>query len=145
MIKSKDCLIAGGVISALISLLHVVLALKPELYRYIVPGQESALAQMAEQGASLTTLASAALALIFAVWALYAFSGAGLIGPLPGLRAILIATGVIYILRALFLPSEINMVLTQGYPFRFVAFSTLSLMTGMLYLIGIRKQRAVST
>ena len=145
MIKSKDCLIAGGVISALISLLHVVLTLKPELYRYIVPGQESALAQMAEQGASLTTLASAALALIFAVWALYAFSGAGLIGPLPGLRAILIATGVIYILRALFLPSEINMVLTQGYPFRFVAFSTLSLMTGMLYLIGIRKQRAALT
>jgi hypothetical protein len=26
------------------------------------------------------------------------------------------AIGVIYILRALFLPLEINMVLTQGYP-----------------------------
>jgi hypothetical protein len=35
-------LIAGGVMSALISTLHVFLALKPEFYRYIRAGQESA-------------------------------------------------------------------------------------------------------
>jgi len=142
MVKPKHYLIAGGVISALISILHVVLALRPELYRYIGPGQESALAQMAEQGSSITTIATVALALIFAIWAIYAFSGAGLIGPLPLLRTALIAIGVIYILRALFLPSEINMVLTQGYPFRFVVFSTISLVAGLLYLIGVWKQRA---
>ena len=145
MAKPGHYLIAGGVISALISILHVVLVLKPELYRYIDPGQGSALAQMAEQGSSLTTIATVALALVFAIWAIYAFSGAGLIGPLPLLRTGLIAIGVIYILRALFLPSEINMVLTQGYPFRFVVFSTISLVTGLLYLIGILKQRASLT
>jgi hypothetical protein len=32
--------------------------------------------------------------------------------------------------------SEIRMVLTQGYPFRFVVFSTISLVAGLLYLIG---------
>ncbi len=142
MIKSKLYLVAGGVISALLSLLHLVLAVKPDYYRYITPGQESALSQMAEQGSSITTIASMVLALIFAIWAIFAFSGAGLIGRLPLLRAVLIAIGVVYLLRALFLPLEINMVLTQGYPFRFVIFSTISLLAGLLYLTGFWKQRA---
>jgi hypothetical protein len=100
---------------------------------------------MAEQGSSITTIASVILALIFAIWAIFAFSGAGLIGRLPLLRAVLIVISVVYLLRALFLPLEINMVLTQGYPFRFVIFSTISLLAGLLYLIGFWKQRASLT
>jgi len=98
---------------------------------------------MAEQGSTSTTIATVALALIFAIWATYAFSGAGLINPLPLLRAALIAIGVIYIFRALLIPAELNMALNQGYPFRFVVFSTISLVAGLLYLIGIFKQRAL--
>ena len=143
MIKPKYFLIAGGAISALISILHVILAIHPALYRHISAGQESALAQMAEQSSRPTTVATVVLALIFAIWAIYAFSGAGLIHPLPWLRAALIAIGVIYILRALFIPTELNMALNQGYPFRFVVFSTISLVAGLLYLIGIFKQRAL--
>ena len=139
--KPKPIRIAGGVISALISILHVILAVKPDLYRYVSPDQGSALAQIAGQGSSLIIIATVVLALIFAIWAIYAFSGAGLIVRLPLLRGALIAIGVIYILRALFLPSEINMVLTQGYPFRFVVFSTVSLVAGLLYLVGIIKLR----
>ena len=139
--KPRPILIAGGVISALISILHVILAVKPDLYRYVSPDQGSALAQIAGQGSSLIIIATVVLALIFAIWAIYAFSGAGLIVRLPLLRGALIAIGVIYILRALFLPSEINMVLTQGYPFRFVVFSAVSLVAGLLYLIGIFKLR----
>jgi hypothetical protein len=141
MARQKYFLIAGGAISALISILHAILATQPQLYRYIVPGQESALSQMAEAGAILTVIASIFLALIFALWALYAFSGAGLIGSLPLLRKALVAIGVIYLLRSLFLPSEINMVLTQGYPFRFVVFSSISLAAGLLYLIGVFKRK----
>ena len=139
--KPKYYLIAGGVISALISMLHVILAIEPKLYSYISTDQESAVIQMAERGSSLIIIATIALALIFAIWSIYAFSGAKLIRPLPLQRKILIAIGVIYILRALFLPSEINMVMTQGYPFRFVLFSAISLVTGLLYLIGILKER----
>jgi len=139
--KPRPILIAGGVISALISILHVILAVKPDLYRYVSPDQGSALAQIAGQGSSLIIIATVVLALIFAIWAIYAFSGAGLIVRLPLLRGALIAIGVIYILRALFLPSEINMVLTQGYPFRFVVFSTVLLVAGLLYLVGILKLR----
>ncbi len=141
MVRQKYFLIAGGAISALISILHTILATKPELYRYIVPGQESALSLMAEEGSNLTMIASIFLALIFALWALYAFSGAGLIGSLPLLRKAIIAIGVIYVLRSLFLPAEINMVLTQGYPLRFVVFSSISLAAGLLYLIGIFKRK----
>jgi len=143
MVKPKYFLLAGGAISALISILHVILALQPTLYRHISASQESSLAQMAEQGSTSTTIATVALALIFAIWAIYAFSGAGLINPLPLLRAALIAIGVIYILRALFIPTELNMALNKGYPFRFVVFSTISLVAGLLYLIGIFKQRAL--
>lgn len=141
MFRPKFFLIVGGTISALISILHVFLALKPEYYKYIAPGQESALAQMAVQGSNLIVTASIALALIFAIWALYAFSGAGLVSRLPLLGKALIAIGVIYVLRSLFLPSEINMVLTQGYPFRFVVYSTISLVAGLFYLVGFLKQR----
>jgi len=137
MIKPQYSLLAGGVISALISILHFILALQPALYRHIIASQESALAKMAEQGSKPTTVATVVLTLIFAIWAAYAFSGAGLIHRLPLLRAALIANGVIYILRALFIPIEVNMVLNQGYPFRFVVFSTISLVAGLFYLIGI--------
>jgi hypothetical protein len=117
----------------------------PELYKYVAPGQGSAVEQLAEQGSNLITVASIVLALIFAIWGIYAFSGAGLITRLPLLRASLIAIAVIYILRSLFLPTEINMVVNQGYPFRFVVFSAVSLVAGLLYLIGFWKQGALGS
>jgi len=141
MVKSNHYLIAGGVMSALISTLHVILAIYPALYRYIGPGQ-STVTDIATQGSVIITIASVALALIFAIWAIYAFSGAGLIRPLPLLRIALIAISVIYLLRALFLPSEISMVLNQGYPVRFIVFSTISLVSGLLYLFGLLRRRA---
>jgi hypothetical protein len=144
MAKSNHYLIAGGVMSALISLLHLFLAVYPALYRFIGPDQ-SALTEMAAQGSSITTIVSVALAFLFAIWALYAFSGAGLIRPLPLLRIALIVISVIYLLRALFLLSEIGMVVNQGYPFRFMVFSTISLVAGLLYLFGILIHRAVLT
>jgi hypothetical protein len=144
MSKSNHYLIAGGVMSALISLLHVFLAVFPALYKFVGPDQ-SALTEMAAQGSSITTTVSVALALLFAVWALYAFSGAGMIRPFPLLRIALITISVIYLLRALFLLSEIGMVVNQGYPFRFLVFSTISLVAGLLYLFGILRQRTVLT
>ena len=145
MMKSKHFLIAGGMISTLISIMHVLLVLKPALFVYISAGQESMLAQLAVQGSSPTTIATVALTLIFAVWAIYAFSGAGLIRPLPLLRAALILISVIYLFRALAIFTEINMVMNQGYPFRFVVFSAISLIAGLFYLFGVLIQRSDST
>jgi hypothetical protein len=140
VLSSKTFLITGGVISAAIAILHVVLTFKPEWWRYISGAVESPLAEMAERGSIGTRIASVALALIFAIWALYAFSGVGLIGPLPWLRTALIAIGAIYILRSLAIFPEINMVRSEGYPPQLVVFSSISLVTGLLYLIGVWKQ-----
>jgi len=141
MVKPKLCILAGGVISGLISILHAALVVKPDLYRYISPDPESELAQIAVHGSGPIAAATAALVVVFAVWALYAFSSAGLIGALPLLRPGLMIIGVIYLLRALVLPTEINMVLNQGYPYRFVVFSTISLAAGLLYLIGVLQRK----
>ena len=143
MLNVKTFLIAGGLTSAAIAILHVVLTFKPEWWTYISGAVESPLAKLAEQGSAGTRIASVALALIFAIWALYAFSGAGLIGPLPWLRAALIAISVIYILRSLVVFTEINMVRSQGYPLQYVVFSSISLVIGLLYLIGVWKLGAV--
>src|SRR5574341_804465 len=142
MARPQVFLIAGGIVSALISLLHVILAVQPVLYRYISAGQESELARMAEQGSTPTTIATAVLAVMFAIWAAYAFSGAGLIVRLPLLRVALIAICAIFMLRALFIPTEIGMVVNEGYPIRFVVFSAISLAAGLLYLVGILTRRA---
>jgi putative oxidoreductase len=141
MVNSNLFLLAGGSISALISLLHVLLAIKPELYQFIGSDQSSPIAQLVEQGSCVTTIASIILAAIFAVWAMYAFSGAGLIRRMPLLRLGLVTIAVIYLLRGSFLTTEITMVLNQGYPLRFVIFSTLSLLTGLLYLLGFLMRR----
>jgi len=139
--KLNKFLLAGGIISALISIFHVILALKPELYQFVAPDQNSPLLQMAQQGSSATTIASIVLVVIFATWAVVAFSGAGLIRYFPRVNTGLIIIAAIYLLRGLFLPSEISMFQNQAYPLRFVLFSALSLFTGLLYLLGffIRK------
>ena len=141
MVKSNYFLFSGGIISALISIFHIILTVKPELYQYIAPDQNSPLSQMAEQGSVITIIASLALFAIFAIWALYAFSGTGLIRQLPMLHTGLILIAVIYLLRGLFLPSEISMVQKQEYPIRFVLFSALSLFTGLLYLFGFLNRK----
>ena len=123
----------GGVASMLIAALHVALVIRPQAYRYCGAAE---LAQLAEQGSPFTMLVTIGLALMFAAWGAYALSGAGLIRQLPLLRTVLVAIGVIYILRGLLLPSELVKVLLSGYPFRFVAFSTGSLAIGLLYLVG---------
>ena len=142
MAVSKKFLIAGGMISAMISTLHIVRGMNPMLYGVIAPGQVLTLSEMAEQSSSLIMILSFVIALIFAIWAIYAFSGAGWLRPLPLLRTGLVVIGIIYILRSLFMPSEINMVLNEGYPFRFVLYSALSFVAGLLYLLGRVKMKS---
>jgi hypothetical protein len=139
--KLNKFLLAGGIISALISIFHIILALKPALYQFVAPDQNSPLSQMAQQGSSITTIASMVLVAIFASWAVVAFSGAGLLRRLPLVNTGLVIIAAIYLLRSLFLPSEISMVQSQGYPIRFVFFSALSFFTGLLYLLGFFIQK----
>jgi len=130
---SRYCLTLGSIASFLITLLHLALVFKPQWYSHFGADE---LVQLHEKGSPFTVLVTLGLALMFAVWGAYALSGAGVIRQLPLLRISLIAIGVIYILRGLMLPSELFKVLRSSYPFRFVVFSTGSLVIGLLYLVG---------
>ena len=134
---AKTCLLLGGLASLLITGLHLALALRPQWYRYF--GAEE-LAELHEQGSPFTVLVTVGLALMFAAWGAYALSGAGVLGGLPLLRTALIAIATIYMLRSLMLPSELVRVITSGQSFRFVLFSTGSLVAGLLYLTGTLAQ-----
>ena len=129
----RSCLLLGGGASFLITFLHLALVFRPQWYHHFGADE---LVQLYEQGSRFTVLATLCLALMFALWGTYALSGASVIGPLPLLRAVLIAIGVIYILRSLMLPSELFKVLLGCYPFRFVVFSAGSLAIGLLHLGG---------
>jgi hypothetical protein len=96
----NNWLIAGGVLSAAASLGHLaVIVGGPDWYRFVGAGEE--MAQAAERGSLVPHLVTVGIAALLAVWALYAFSGAGLIRRLPLLRTALVAITAIYLLRAL--------------------------------------------
>jgi hypothetical protein len=95
-------LVAGGVLSAIAALLHLgVIAGGPAWYRFFGAGE--GMARMAERGLATPALVTLAIALILAIWAAYAFAGAGVIRRLPLMRTALFAITAIYLARGLIL------------------------------------------
>lgn len=93
-------LVTAGILSAFASLLHVgVIIGGPDWYRFFGAGEE--MARAAEHGSSMPGLVTAAIALILSIWALYAFSAAGLVRRLPLLRTALVLITSVYLLRGL--------------------------------------------
>ncbi|KAB7647451.1 hypothetical protein [Polymorphobacter fuscus] len=93
-------LVAAGLLSTAASLLHVATIIgSPDWYRFFGAGEE--LARAAERGSAMPGLVTAAIAAILAVWALYAFSAAGLVRRLPMLRTVLVLITGVYLLRGL--------------------------------------------
>ncbi len=85
------------------ALLHfVIIFVGAPAYRYFGAGERMAVRD--ERGDPLPAVITAGLTLVFAIWAGYAFSGAGLIRRLPFLRAVLSSVGIVYTLRGLVLP-----------------------------------------
>jgi hypothetical protein len=78
-----------------------------------------------------------AIAAIMAVFGLYALSGAGKIRRLPLLRTVLIAVTAIYLLRGLLIIPQAPYVLTHPGLVRFVVFSAISLVVGLVHLGGV--------
>ena len=95
-------LITGGVLSLLAAVLHLaVIVIGPDGYRFF--GADEQMARMAEAGQWYPPLVTTGIAMILAVWAAYAFSGAGLLPRLPLLRTGLILISLIYLARGLVL------------------------------------------
>jgi hypothetical protein len=75
------------------------------------------------------------------ILSLYAYSGAGWIRPLPWLRTGLLAIGLLFLLRGLLLAPQLFLWFripesARGIHLRFMSFSAVSLLLGVLYLKG---------
>lgn len=93
-------LFVAGILSAAASLLHFATIIGgPDWYRFFGAGEE--MARAAERGSAMPGMVTAAIASLLAVWALYAFSGAGLIRRLPLLRTALVLITGVYLVRGL--------------------------------------------
>ena len=130
----NPALIIGGLLSVADSLLHIgCIAGGPAWYRFFGAGE--AIATMAEQGSMTPALLTLAIAAVLAIWAAYAFSGAGLLPRLPMLRTGLVVISAIYLLRGLVLVPALA--LNFGGVTPFVLWSSLIVLVyGLAYAIG---------
>ena len=93
------------------------------------------MARAAEHGASGPPLITLAIAVVLLVWALYAFSGAGIIRRLPLTRTALIAITAIYLIRAAALPASV--LLKPELVDNFTIWSSIIVLVyGLSYAIG---------
>ena len=107
MKKANRLLVFGGALSTVAALLHVAIVIGgPQWYRFFGAGEE--LAIMAEKGSLYPAVLTFGIAVVLLIWALYAFSGAGLIRRLPLLKTGLVVISAIYLLRGIaFIPAYI--------------------------------------
>jgi hypothetical protein len=134
--SGKPYLIAAGSASAAIGVLHLVcIVVGGPAYRYFGAGERLAL--RAEAGSLQPAAMTLVFAVAFFVLAAYGFSGAGVMRKLPLLRTALVATAVVYLLRGLFVVTEV-LALAGGraVPPHFVVFSLVSLGVGIGYALG---------
>ena len=135
MVRSANpWLIAGGILSLIAAALHVAIIFGgPAWYRFFGAGER--MARAAAKGSAMPALVTIAIAAVLAIWAAYAFSGAGLIGKLPLLRLGLVVISGVYLLRGLVLFAMLALRPAQVDAF-WVWSSLIVLVYGMAYAVG---------
>ena len=125
--------------STIIALLHVWIMLIGEpAYRYLA-GIGDQLADLLVIGSFLPTILVSAITLVFVVFAIYAFSGAGLVIRLPFLHLGLLAIGATYLLRGIMNIPFYVFVLIEKYEitsYRSFLFDAVSFTIGLFYMLG---------
>lgn len=127
----------AGWLSVAVAVLHlVIIFLGAPAYRYFGAGED--MARMAEAGSLLPAALTLCITAVFAVFAWYAFAGAGLLRRPPLLRTGLVVIATIYTVRGLSLLPELGKYLGDSGAVlpRTLVFSLVSLVTGLLYLVG---------
>lgn len=93
-------LVLGGTASAAAALLHVAIIVGGERW-YLAFGANMRMVEAAINGRWEAVVVTLAIACVLILFSLYAFSGAGWIEPLPGLKFALVVITAIYLGRAL--------------------------------------------
>ena len=107
--RRNPWLICAGWLSLAAAAAHIACIFGgPDWYRFFGAGEP--IARAAERGSWTPALMTLAIATMVAIWAAYAFAGAGLIRRLPLMRTALVAISAIYLARGLliFSPSSFN-------------------------------------
>ena len=100
MTPKNSWLVLGGCLSLVAALLHIgCIVGGPEWYRFFGAGE--GFAQAEQRGEWWPAIITFGIATVLAIWAAYAFAGAGLIARLPLMRTALVAISMIYLLRGL--------------------------------------------
>ena len=135
--RGKRWLAAGGTLSAAAALLHVAIIFGgPQYYRFFGAGE--GMARAAERGSYRPALVTSGIAAVLLIWALYAFSGAGLIRRLPLLRTGLVVISAIYLARAFALVPAL--ILAPAPAVGFAIWSSLVVLVyGLAYAVGTWK------
>lgn len=128
-------LMIGGWLSLTAASIHLaVIVGGPDWYRFFGAGE--GMARAAEQGSWVPAGMTLVIATVLALWAAYAFAGAGLIRRLPLMRTALVLISAIYLARALlvFHPPARNQ---PDLPPNFMIWSSLIVLAfGLTYAIG---------
>ena len=137
MKQANKLLLFGGLLSGLAALLHIAIIIGgPQWYRFFGAGEE--LASMAEKGSWYPAVLTFGIAVVLLLWALYAFSGAGLIRRFPLLKVGLVVISAIYLIRGLaFIPAYI--VKPEIVDDFLIWSSLICLVYGFSYAIGTRQ------
>jgi hypothetical protein len=127
-------LIAGGTLTVIAAFAHLAcIVIGPSAYRVLGAGDR--MARAVEAGKRKPAVATLAIVAVLLTWALYAFSAAGVIGPLPFTGFVLPGVSAVYLARAVGFP-----LLKARFPENSTAFwlwsSGICLVLGLLYAFG---------
>lgn len=142
-----NLLALAGALSFALALLHIVMIfVGPEAYRYFAAGKE--MVEAAEAGSFKPALVTLGVTTFFALFGVYALSGAGFLQPLPFLQSALWLIGGIYSARGLTIVVQV-VKLSQGKTGtnlepKDLVFSLVSLGIGLVYLLGAWQRQSVS-
>ncbi|HEX7241995.1 MAG TPA: hypothetical protein VF263_17055 [Longimicrobiaceae bacterium] len=134
-------LLFGGALTGAAALLHVAIILGgPDWYRFFGAGER--MARLAARGSVYPAAVTACIAAVLGVWALYAFSGAGVVRRLPFLRPVLALVAAVYLARGI-LGVPVVMLADDPYASQLkarmtfmVASSAICVLLGLCYAAG---------
>jgi hypothetical protein len=133
-------LLAGAAASFALVVLHLaVIVVGAPAYEYFLAGKS--LIDLAREHALTPSLVTGALAFVFAVFGVYGLAGAGFT-ELPATRVLVAAIGCIYTLRGLLIVPEALMVYFLDRPARSLIFAAMSLLIGLIHLVGVTRRWA---
>jgi hypothetical protein len=128
-------LMAAGGLNAVASLAHLGCIVGGASW-YRAFGAGEGMARLAARGSPKPTLITLCIAAMLALWAAWAFSGAGLLPRLPLLKPVLLAITAVYLLRAAALPVMISTLPDRGRRFLVVS-SAIVLAMGLIHAFGL--------